>query len=767
MNKIKKIKESVNPKDDISELVLEIHEKGPEDPSLLESLAYFKIFHPREFLFFEEQLLVTLGLFYKVDTPSSLFSFLMSGLGNTGKEKFGKKLTPVQASIRMAVSENKYTSISAPTSSGKSYSIREYIFDTHDDAVIVVPSRALIAEYIKSVKDIFKENKNIMVMPFADFVFSSRKMRRIYILTPERLSDLFKLKDKLSVSIFFFDEAQISEEKSRGVIFDLAVRKVASEFFNSKIVFAHPFVDNPEAQFEKHQLKSHENFHRSYKQHAVGKVFIHKHATNGKDYFFSPYVDDGHKIKNCLEFENGFEEFAFSNTLTVLVYVSKASIYSGKFVKGFSNHIVKLPSITDSEALEIISLIADKIGSNDSNHFSKMVFLLTKGVVIHHGSIPLEVRLLLEEFIRKGFSSLCFATSTLAQGVNMPFDILWLDNNRFFGDEKSQTLAFKNLIGRSGRLTVGGEYDFGYVYTKNAKWFSNKIKKDYQLDNESIINSVDFDDDSYIGTMLQDEKELIESVRDGSFLTEYDMPAVKLERLSSPEAFNDIRKIIDLLFEKENFKESLEGELNSKKRGLLKKLFLNVYELYLNRNLFEGEVVVFRTAFSILFLFMAGKSFKEVVSIRYKNVLNSSGSKYTFGFLQPANKLPNINLKRAYTLFSSNLDLRSASYDLVVFDTYDYVDQVISFSLSNVFVTAFENYYMLTKDDRAEDVVNYFKYSTDDKKTIMLLRYGFSADEINEIYDHIEYVSESDIRFKKDISSLSPEIRKRVEWYST
>ncbi|CAM3662395.1 hypothetical protein HACA111877_14250 [Halomonas casei] len=495
-----------------------------------------------------------------------------------------------------------------------------------------VPSRALIAEYIKSIKDVFEKDKSVMVMSFADFVFSARKMRRIYVLTPERLNDLFKVKDKLNVSIFFFDEAQISEEKSRGIIFDLAVRRVASEFPNSKMVFAHPFVDNPEAQFEKHDLKLYSSFYSSYKQHAVGKIFIHKHSTNGKDYFFSPYADSGHKIKNCLEFEEGFREFAFSNNLTVLVYVSKASIYNGKFVKGFSNHISKMPSVNDPDAIDIINAIEDKIGSNNSDHFSKMVFLLTKGVVIHHGSIPLEVRLLLEEFIRKGFSSLCFATSTLAQGVNMPFDILWLNNNRFLGDEKAQTLAFKNLIGRSGRLTTDAKYDFGYVYTNNAKLFSDKIKSNYHLDNESVINSANFNDDSYLGTPLQDERELIESVRDGSFLTEHDMPAVKLNRLSSSEAQSHISNIISLLFREESFKGSLEGKENRENRDWLKVLFLEIYELYLNRPLLNGEKSVFRTAFSILFLFMAGKSFKEVVSIRYKNVVNPSDKRYSFGF---------------------------------------------------------------------------------------------------------------------------------------
>ena len=65
--------------------------------------------------------------------------------------------------------------------------------------------------------------------------------------------------------------------------------------------------------------------------------------------------------------------------------------------------------------------------------------MLKKGIVIHHGSIPLDIRFLLEKFTNLGFAKICFSTSTLLQGVNMPFDALFIDNFRFYGnnDEKN------------------------------------------------------------------------------------------------------------------------------------------------------------------------------------------------------------------------------------------------------------------------------------------------------------------------------------------
>jgi replicative superfamily II helicase len=162
--------------------------------------------------------------------------------------RHGEFLTPVQASIRSAIEHEKYVSISAPTSAGKSYSIRDYIDKVNGDVIIIVPSRALIAEYIKNLKEKFNSTKNVMISSFADVVFTNRvDLKRIFVLTPERARDIFPIKDYLNVSLFFFDEAQVSEEKERGVTFDALVRRVKSNFENAKLVFAHPFVVNPEA----------------------------------------------------------------------------------------------------------------------------------------------------------------------------------------------------------------------------------------------------------------------------------------------------------------------------------------------------------------------------------------------------------------------------------------------------------------------------------------------------------------------------------------
>ena len=72
----------------------------------------------------------------------------------------------------------------------------------------------------------------------------------------------------------------------------------------------------------------------------------------------------------------------------------------------------------------------------------------------------------------------------------MPFDIVWLDTMRILGgDDASKSLAFKNLIGRAGRLSDAQKFDFGYVYTKNPKVIGDRLGIDYVLSETSVIGT--------------------------------------------------------------------------------------------------------------------------------------------------------------------------------------------------------------------------------------------------------------------------------------
>ncbi|MEX5384168.1 DEAD/DEAH box helicase [Cronobacter muytjensii] len=753
---IQNIIDDPNPRATIGEIIEELHKNGPVNSKIIERLTYYKEFHQECFSEFEEKIISVLGLFYKNTEPSNLYSFILGAIGHKYKSLYGEYLTPVQASIRHAVEENKFISISAPTSAGKSFSIKDYINHQTGDAVIIVPSRALIAEYVENLREYFGHNKGVMISPFVDYVYTARKLRRIFVLTPERTKDLSGVNHRLNIELFFFDEAQVSEEQDRGVIFDATVRRVQKLFPQAKFIFAHPFVDNPEAQFKKHDIDAANSYSRSYTHNTVGKIFIHEHK-NGNDYYFSPYSSKGYLLPKSAPYEGKFEDFAFSGNKSVLVYVSKKSVYDGKFINKFKKYTSNFSLIEDKNAQSIIKMVENILGANNKNHISRMVELLKIGVVIHHGSVPLEVRYLVERFIKGGYARICFATSTLAQGINMPFDIVWLANMRMNGDsEQKRCLAFKNLIGRSGRLSKDKKFDYGYVYTHNAKLLSSRVRSSFRLEEQSVLeHPVDHNNDNY---------ELVKSIIDGTFNEDINLPVSKIERLKNEKVIESIICILDVVFHG-TFGERLSGVHNKDVRELIKSKFLIIYEASLGRLLLDGELNVFNTAIEIIFHVIAGRSFKEIVGIRYSYISDRDGENNGIPrFSQPANKLPDSTLNRSYSLFRSGKS-NEVNYDTIVFDTYDYLDTVISFSLTDVFIGAFKIYFADTNDKRAKEFIDFLKYGTTDYTSIMLMRYGIAPEDVADITPYVDYISEERIELNPAILLSDEELLQKVKWY--
>ncbi|WP_138438961.1 DEAD/DEAH box helicase [Marinobacter alexandrii] len=753
------ISHSEDPAQGITELLGILHKEGPINPEILEKISYYKKFHDKIFREEEENIIVSLGLFYKMPEPSNLYAFLLSGIGRENKREYGEYLTPVQASVRRAVDEYRVTSISAPTSAGKSYSIRDFIAEDDGDAVVIVPSRALIAEYVSTMRRKFNGDKRVMISSFVDDVFKSRNPRRIFILTPERARDIFSLSLDLNIKVFFFDEAQVSEEIERGVIFDVLVRRVKKHFKQAKLIFAHPFVDNPDAQLKKHGFSEKEGYAKSYTHGTVGKIFIYEHKNNNY-YHFSPFLEKGHQIRNCVEFEQDFSEFAFDGSHSVLVYVSKSSIYNGKYIRPFRKFIDRYERIDYGESERIISTIEHLLGADKDEHKSDLVELLRKGIVIHHGSVPLEVRFLVEDLIRKGYAKICFATSTLAQGVNMPFDIVWLDNMRILGDnDQGRSLSFKNLIGRAGRLSNEPKFDYGYVFTKNPKLLSQRVKDKFFLDEMSVIDNTETVQDP-------DSSELLESIRDGSYDDEKQAPITKIERLGRLEIIECCESILNIVYSGNSIKSALYGSDNHSNRESLKIYFRLVYEASIDRPLYDGELAVFRQAISIFILFIQGRSFREIVGIRYSYISRKDeGRRGYAAFSQPAARLPKSTLVKSYSIFDEKTLAKNVSYDAIVFDTYDYLDQVISFSLTESFIAAFKVYKDHVSDKRADKIIELLKFGTNDVVQTLLMRYGFPPEEVSELSNYIAFINEDIISFSSDIANAPKYLQELVEWY--
>ncbi|MCK9240815.1 DEAD/DEAH box helicase [Desulfocurvus sp.] len=751
-------------------ILMELHSEGPVNPKTLEQLAYYKKFHSDVFQRFEKRIVTSMGLFYKIDRPSDIIEAVYSIFSDSIKLETGKSFTPVQAGVYSSIKNNKYVSFSAPTSAGKSYLFRELIHDATGDIVIIVPSRALISEYMNEILRLV--GKEVLVLQFVDNINTAKTKRRIFILTPERGVEIFKGKDDFNIELFLMDEAQISEDKVRGLKFDSFVRRIDKVFPVAKKVFAHPFVENPEAQLEKHGFTIQAK-HSSYNQQTVGKIFLF----NSKNtfYLFSPNIE-------CepVPYGRDVAEEALLAGGTLLVYISKTVIYRGEHLLRFGKYVEMCPKIEDENAIKLIDKLKDFIGAKQKNKYrhSKMISMMERGVVVHHGSMPLRARLIIEEFIKGNYAKICFATATLNQGINMPFDVVWIDNFTNMDE-----LTLKNLIGRAGRSTTRKNYfDYGYTILnkRNVKTFSERFKLSYKISNKSDL-------DMDITSVDEDLADIIEAIKEDSFDDEHHLTESQIERIEESDVDRDIELILDnLLVDLKPIKGDDYYKLGKSTQGKIKDSFKNIYIQHLRRStLSSAEAAVLSAAIPILLWLIQGRSFSEIVSLRYsylsqrdlrrelvrqtrqgKISLVEAGKTLdnTLVKWSPSpSPLPDSKLRKSSSF--AGISINDLDFDTVVYDTYDYIDKTISLSITDPMCATFNLYFERTGDIRARAMSNFIRYGTNDELEIWLLRYGFGFEEIEWLKEHVVHVDSSQIYFNPSVETLSSDKLEMIERY--
>ena len=409
-NLIHKIINGENIEEIVSFVLNRIYTNGPTNISDMEILSYLSLYQRNTFERYKESILNYIGAFYKEAASNSLKDTVFSLYRDCIQEEFAHLYTPVQANIVHNISSNKCFSFSAPTSTGKSYVFLSLIKESQHDVVIIVPSRALINEfYIKLNSSI--TDKSVNILTFIDKINTRKANRNIFIVTPERCRELFKYED-FNVELFLFDEAQLSDEESkRGLYFDSIVRRCQRSYPDAKFVFAHPFVANPDSQIKKNHFDEDTSKAFRYEQKNVGQLFMC--MDEGRFYHFGVEKDLMGKTK--VLYEGDPIETAIHNGKSILFYVSKSSILNTTFLNKFEKYINLCVDLNTEDVDIYLDNLKRYTGGNtieNQNYYSQMLSLLKRGIVIHHGSLPLQTRIIIENFTKSGFCRLCFATST-------------------------------------------------------------------------------------------------------------------------------------------------------------------------------------------------------------------------------------------------------------------------------------------------------------------------------------------------------------------
>lgn len=745
-----------------------LFKEGSVDISVLEILSYLKMFQPDFFAEHENDIIEMMGLYFKKPKANSFISLIFADYGQYVKEEFGEEFTPVQADILKKIRKMDTFSFSAPTSTGKSFVFRNLIKNASADVAIIVPSRALINEYYDRVREIIQD-KTVNVLTFVDKINTKHAKRNIFVLTPERARELFKLKSELSIELVLFDEAQLSDEDSvRGLYFDSIVRRVQKAFPNAKCIFAHPFIENPEAQLKRNNVDVSETASASrYAQKNVGQIFyVHQ---SGNFYHFG--IDK--EIMGARKIQASFDpiEKVISEGGSVLIYVPKAQILDGRVYIEFKKYLDMCTPIENAEAKKLIENLKDYIGaSNDKNddYISDVLEKMKRGIVIHHGSMPLTARLILEHYTQKRFCRICFATSTLEQGINMPFDLVYL--NTF---EESKPLSVKNLIGRAGRSTSDNAFDVGVAVVKNSNMGAlRKVIAHPEIMDE--VSHLDNDDEKL------DEKyqEFKEAIKNDEFNDEYNLTNKDVQKLSSDDINYIISTLLDMIFDGETLVVPQWGDEGRNDRRNMYNDFISLYHHYLGRSDDEGltpaEENVLKQAIKIMLWRVHGKTFKLICQYRYdyatrkreRKEMEKSGRREILNanYLKGYADIPDKNLNN-HPLFATNESISKVSYDSIIYDTYDYLDKLIGFKLSDIYYAIFHQYWKATDDNRAQQLAKYIRYGTDSEREIWMLRYGLTFEDIDWATPCIDLIDEQEIVFNENYEALTEEQKKVLEYY--
>ena len=475
----------------------------------------------------------------------------------------------------------------------------------------------------------------------------------------------------------------------------------------------------------------------------------------------------------------------------MLIYTSKTSIYSKEYLKAFKKYTDLCSNTLDEKANNLINELKQYLGVTvaKSKKYSEMIRLMERGIVIHHGSIPLKARLLIERFVNAGYAKICFATSTLTQGINMPFDVVLIENFLFNGEtDELKLLEMKNLIGRAGRTTkVNNKFDYGYViiHKSNIKKFIDRLKGTTRISDFSRL-------DNSIETINEDFQDIAEAIQQNSFdnglrITEKQKNRINAA-LDDNTISNKIKFLLDTFLQDGNpIKGEKYNNLTKYNKRKIKKTYEEIYTLHMRRKeLGTGEKAILSATIPILLWRIQGKTFKEIVSIRMDFIsenkkqqeIKNQYRKREISYEECYSQIENLNIhystkfalipdKKApnLPLFDTSKKIDQIDYDILIWDTYDYIDKVISWALADPLSATFNLYYQKTGDERALAMSNYIKYGTNDNTEIWLMKYGFDFEDIEWIKQYVENIDENEIVFNSKISELPDSKMELIERY--
>ncbi len=372
--------------------------------------------------------------------------------------------TDNQFELYKRISASKAFSFSAPTSMGKSFILKSFLYkvmqnNPPENIIIMVPTRALISQFFIDIKSELQdmiELKNYKILTNSNIVQNEEiEHKYILVLTPERILSYISSLDNPPIGFLFVDEAHkiASQKDSRSVTSYLAIEKLLKKNPNLNLYFSSPNVSNPNVFLDMYGKGNNQSY-RQIKETSVNQNLFYVDLIEKYSIFFVNNTrSDKQRLKvfdkvNCLN--NFLFDLLLSDNNLIYCNGKAKTIEKAKSFYEFLSVHKKYKLDLSEELRKKLDISISQIKSHIHKDYYLVEFL-EYGIAYHFGNIPQIVRNIVEELFRKGVIKYLFCTSTLLEGVNLPAkNVLILNNKK--NRSIFEPIDFWNLAGRAGRF---------------------------------------------------------------------------------------------------------------------------------------------------------------------------------------------------------------------------------------------------------------------------------------------------------------------------
>ncbi|HBQ0106605.1 TPA: DEAD/DEAH box helicase [Klebsiella pneumoniae] len=512
--------------------------------------------------------------------------------------------THFQKALWDKLEHGENVAVSAPTSAGKSFVIKKYIYENVIKSdfgyfVYVVPSKALINQVSNEMS---RQLKDIAIVMTTYKPLEEDNLKVVYVLTPERCMRLLNEKKDKEPIIVFFDEIQNLEDNSRGNVFENIIYRMTSLWKSSQFIMAGPYINNLQDSLSK-----------------VVDINLVEQKTSATPVLQLKVILTVHKQKKTVSYklfspvgDAVLGEYDIGKALYSKLSASKGTAlrYITSILDPEEQNIIYAPKkkLAETWALDISKTDNVELENNESDlvyderiedlcsflereihPLYSLVRSLKKGVAFHHGGLLDVARLEVEDLFVDGVIKNLVCTSTLLQGVNLPADRMIVISPKI-GNYQLPHFDFLNLIGRAGRINTSLYGEIFCIQLVDEEWAEEKIDSNEIKEIQSaVLKKLNEHGDSVVSYIDVYSKDIIDTQGDYNAinLASYLRSQFLVDRLHYEKIINNSNLTANQIRVMTNRLEVLEDYLKVPKEIVYKNPFID--PLLIDQLYFEVE----------------------------------------------------------------------------------------------------------------------------------------------------------------------------------